>query len=100
MNNAIHPIDPKYGVTQTDSGEFIVCKNKTGEPVPSDEPMILFRARDKHAINMLHFYRSQCLADGCTPEHMAGIENRIAAFREFAQAHPGRMKQPGITRGL
>jgi hypothetical protein len=93
-------IDPKYGVAKTDAGELVIAKNKTGEPVPSDEPMCVFRGRDWHALEMLRYYRQLCEDDGCTPEHMAGIDNRIQAFLDFAATHLERMKQPGITRGM
>jgi hypothetical protein len=44
-------------------------------------------------------YRKACIADGCTDYHLKGMDDRIEAFRQFAEEHPDRMKQPGITRG-
>ncbi len=60
---------------------------------------MLFRARDRNAIPMLRYYQDLCAVDDCTPFHMEGIRSRIDAFRQFRNDHPGRMKQPGITRG-
>jgi hypothetical protein len=88
-------IDPKYSI----DGEHIV-KTATGERIPDDEPLILFRARDRHAARMLHYYRGLCRQDECTEFHMRGIKNRIDAFEQFAREHGERMKQPGITKGL
>src|SRR5690349_952879 len=97
----IKPIDPKYGVEWFgDGSEPTLVKSRTSVAIPEDEPLILFRARDRNAIRMLLFYRDLCIDDGCTPEHIAGIDNRLAAFEQFAREHPERMKQPGITRGL
>ncbi len=95
----MQPIDPKYGVDWLD-GEVKIIKIATREPIPDDEPLILFRARDHHAIAMLRYYRNLCANDGCTDFHMKGIDNRLSAFEEFAVNHPERMKQPGITKGL
>lgn len=97
----IKPIDPKYGIEWFEDGrEPRLVKTATGEPIPDDEPSILFRARDRHAVAMLREYRRLCSADGCTGEHIAGIDNRLESFEAFAVEHPERMKQPGITRGL
>ena len=32
--------------------------------------------------------------------HLAGIKQQIRKFIEFRNAHPERMKQPGVTRHL
>ena len=92
-------IDPKYGIEVRDGEPFIV-KAATGEAIEDGEPLILFRARDRNAESMLHFYRGLCAADGCTEFHMEGIQNRVDTFEQFKREHPERMKQPGITRGL
>ena len=92
-------IDPKYAM-EVINGDPVLVKASTGEAIPRDEPLILFRARDRHASAMLRYYRDLCQQDVCTDFHMAGIDNRIAAFEAFAKDNPERMKQPGITRGL
>jgi hypothetical protein len=101
------PIDPKYSIDirpirRKGSADLepVIVKTATGEPIPDDEPLILFRARDRHALEMLFFYRHLCEQDQCTDFHLDGIENRLAAFKGFREKHPERMKQPGITRGL
>jgi hypothetical protein len=105
---ALLEIDPKYSaqsIRQLGDDDSIttvvqIVKTKTGEPIPPEEPLMLFRARDRNALEMLRYYREICVGDGCVPEHLAGIDNRIQAFRDFAAGYPERMKQPGITRGL
>lgn len=78
-------------------GEQIV-KTGNGVPVPDDEPVILFRARDKLAVPMLKHYRDLCLADGCTAYQMESMNDMIRRFEEFS-AKSATMKQPGITEG-
>ena len=72
----------------------------SGEPIPDNEPRFLLRARDEVALYALRIYREECIEFGCNDLHLAGIDNRIKAFEDFAVQHPERMKQPGITRHL
>jgi len=89
-------IDPKYAIDIRD-GEPVIVNAVTGIPIPEDEPLILFRARDRLAARMLTYYQWLAMEDGCTPSHMAGIANRLQAFEDFRKNRPERMKQPGIT---
>jgi hypothetical protein len=66
----------------------------------ADEPLILFRARDKYALAALIWYHEVCETNGCTDFHISGICNRVEAFRKFKEEHPERMKQPGTARGM
>ena len=91
-------IDPKYSIRVNADYSFEIV-NPSGVPIPDDEPLILFRARDYLAVPMLEHYFKLAVADGCTDYHLTGIHNRIEAFRRFAAGHPERMKQPGVTRG-
>lgn len=79
-------------------GEQII-KTGNGQPIPDDEPVILFRGRDKLALPMLRCYRALCVADGCTDYQMESMDDMIHRFEEFSNASP-TMKQPGCTRGL
>jgi len=86
-------IDGKFHV----EGSQII-KTTSGEVVPEDEPLLLFRGRDRLALPTLEHYRKMCADDGCNDFQLGILDARIAAFREYA-ADPRRMKQPGITRG-
>src|ERR1035438_7393815 len=84
----ITPIDPKYGMAIID-GKMRVVKNATGEPIPEDEPLCLFRARDNLSlVGALIPYRAESRADGCTDYHLKGIQNRIDEFYQFQREHP------------
>lgn len=87
-------IDPRFHI----EGDQIV-KTSNNAIVPEEEPLMLFRARDRLALDVLRLYRRLCIADLCTPYQLEGVDNRIAAFEEFALKYRERMKQPGITRG-
>lgn len=76
-----------------------IIKTTNGQPIPENEPTILFRGRDKLALPMLRYYRELCLADGCTDFQMQSMDSMIQEFQEFADSSD-TMKQPGITKGL
>ena len=80
----IKEIDPKYIVYEI-----------PGDEIPEDEPLLLFRARNKFALDILRIYKRMCIADGCALEHIEKIDNRIEAFQNFAIEHAERVKQPG-----
>lgn len=75
-----------------------IVKTTNGQPLPDDEPRILFRGRDRLALPLLRHYRELCVADGCNDYQLESLDRMIAEFEEFAENSP-TMKQPGITRG-
>lgn len=77
-----------------------LVKISNGEAVPEDEPVFILRARDRNAVDLLAVYRELCAQDKCNDYQMTGIEGAIARFMDFAERHPEKMKQPGITRGI
>ena len=85
-------IDPKYHIESEQ-----IIKTATGEPVPDDEPLILFRAKDRLALPALGIYKILCQVDHCTEPQIQGVNEIINAFLDFSIKHPERMKQPGIT---
>lgn len=82
--------DPKY--------EFLagaVRNRHTGEIIPEDEPVFLFRARDARAAKALYRYYED-LPPG---EHELAVLGRYEDFRQFAENHPERMKEPDTDAG-
>lgn len=77
--------EPKY----TTDG-YSIINRASGEAIPSDEPIFIFRARDKHACSMLGEYAEFC----SDPEHAGAVIDRFIQFGEWAEAHPERMKEP------
>lgn len=85
----------------TNTRKFYIALVKTGNGQEIDltnEPVIVFRGRDKLAVPMLEYYRNLCEADECTDYQFASLDKMIDAFSEFAENSP-TMKQPGITGG-
>lgn len=92
----VRRIDLKHHIDE--NGQLV----KTGNSVPisEDEPTILFRARDRLAIPLLHNYRVLCVGDNCNDFQLGQIDELIGRFEKFAADNPQTMKQPGVTRGL
>jgi len=77
-----------------EDGHFV--NRVSGEIIPDDEPVIIFRARDHYALLVLQYYHSLVLDD----HHDQAVQDRVAEFRAFKRDHPERMKEPGVTRAI
>ncbi len=78
--------EPKY--TTDENGRIV--NRKSGERIPDDEPVMIFRARDVHAAAAILHYASLCQ----DADHRDIVRQRADDFRAFASAHPDRMKEP------
>lgn len=76
-----------------------LIKTSNGQAIPDDEPVVILRGRDHLALPMLRIYRILSIIDKVTLYFLAEQDKTIADFEQFAQEHPERMKQPGITMG-
>lgn len=81
---------PKYTISQKD-GRLV--NRATGEPIPDDEPVFVLRGKDLLAIDVLQAYQSHVYVSGDLGQAGA-VNQRIADFIDFANAHPERMKSP------
>ena len=91
LGSLIPTQDPKYSIHE---GRIVNAQN--GLPIPMDEPVFIFRARDHHAVPVLMNYMERI----SEPGHVIAVGNRIDDFNTFAQTHPTRMKEPDTMRGL
>lgn len=80
-------IDGKYKT----SGDIT---KQDGTPVPEDEPLILFRAKDKLLPELLGHYLEQCRAAGSPEQHLSTLQQRIDAIKQWQAANPDRVKIP------
>jgi hypothetical protein len=71
----------------------VIVNTATGAILPEDEPLILFRAKDKLLVPLLDQYRQMCERQ-CSPAHIAGIAAEQRKVRAFALEHPERLKTP------
>lgn len=67
-----------------------IVNRATGKPIPDDEPIIIFRAKDKYAVMAMVEYLDYCQDD----QHRKVIAGRIKDFMDFGRKNPDRMKEP------
>ena len=77
-----------------ENGQFV--NRVSGEAIPDDEPVIIFRARDVHSLSVLRHYQ-ELVRDG---HHERAVQDRIDEFTEFQKNNPTRLKEPGISRHI
>lgn len=77
--------DPKYVII---SG--VICNAKTKEPIPADEPIMIFRAKDWAAHGTIVNYSLNFQIG--TP-HFAAVRDQAQRFAEFQKMYPDRMKR-------
>ena len=77
--------EQKYGIR----GGRIVNR-RSGVPIPNDEPIFIFRAKDRLAVRTLTAYFS-AIED---PAHARAVAARLEDFKRFAREHPERMTDP------
>lgn len=82
--------EPKY----TTNGCGRIVNRASGDTIPDDEPIFIFRARDKYALAALRHYVDFC-GDSA---HRRAVEGRIVQFVVFKTGHPERMKEPDTER--
>ena len=78
--------EPKYGVDNIGN----IYKRYTDLVIPSDEPIFIFRAKDKNAEAALAFYRTLC----SDKDHRTITGHRISDFNDFKLANQRLMKEP------
>jgi hypothetical protein len=67
-----------------------VINRASGEAIPQEEPVMIFRGRDAHALSMIIHYHG-LIQD---PEHQEAVRRRIEDFAHFKNEYPERMKEP------
>ena len=67
-----------------------IVNRSTGKPIPDDEPIMIFRAKDMKAIAAMIEYRNSCT----DPVHKDVIQGRIDDFHAFKLANPELCREP------
>lgn len=71
-----------------------VFRNRvSGEAIPKDEPVMIFRARDAHAPRVLAYYAG-IVED---PHHQRAVDQTLNDFLRYRRDNPDKVKEPGIT---
>ena len=65
-----------------------------GAPVPEDEPLILFRAKDKLLVKMLDYYQKLCRDAGSPESQTKTLQSRIDTIKAWQANHQDKLKVP------
>jgi hypothetical protein len=65
-----------------------------GTPIPKDEPLILFRGRDRLVVPMLEHYLQLRIEAGTSQERLALLREQMATIKEWQGAHTDRTQIP------
>lgn len=79
--------DAKYGKVITEHGD-----------IPDDEPVIVFRGRDRLVVSMLDTYLTLCASAGSPQRHLDLIQSSREDIRAWQAAHPERTRTPDSER--
>lgn len=85
------PQDPKYGIRNDG-----LYNRASGQLIPDDEPIFIFRARDSHAVNVLADYARRVKDGG----HASAVWARVEDFKKFWDEHPDQMKEPDTAPAI
>jgi hypothetical protein len=79
--------DRKYGKVTTEHGD-----------IPDDEPVIVFRARDRLVLPVLGAYLELCKHEGSPQRHLDTITRNIHTFADWQEANPDKVRTPDSER--
>lgn len=82
--------EPKY-----DAIDGQIVNRATGVAIPPDEPLIIFRAKDRNAIKAMLAYISECQV----PHHKHIIRQRVHQFMDWQTANPSLVREPDTAVG-
>jgi hypothetical protein len=79
--------DRKYGRVTTEHDD-----------IPGDEPVIVFRARDRFVPAMLGYYMQLCQGGGAPERHVELVTGSIAEIEQWQLDHPDQVRTPTSER--
>ncbi len=65
-----------------------------GTPIPDDEPLVLFRAKDKLLPQVLENYKKLCQDAGCQPQQVETLSPLIQQVKDWQTANQDKVKLP------
>ncbi|MDP4038718.1 MAG: hypothetical protein Q8P54_02000 [bacterium] len=80
-------IDGKYQTT----GDI---QKKDGTPIPMDEPLFLFRGKDKLLPRVLEQYKELSRNAGSPQQQLDLLDQRIAEVKKWQTENPDKVKIP------
>ena len=82
-------IDSKYKIDA--NGNLV---KMDGTPIPDDEPLILFRAKDKLTPQLIENYKKLCQEADCPPQQVSSLDQLIQQFKDWQAANPDKVRIP------
>lgn len=79
--------DRKYGKVTTEHGD-----------IPDDEPVIVFRARDRMMLRLLGHYMKLCDDGGSPDRHLRIIAENLVRFATWQEQHLDEVRTPDSER--
>jgi len=73
-----------------DSIDGKIVNRSTGKPIPDDEPIMIFRAKDRKTIGMLIAYAAMCEDEN----HIEVIKGKLDDFIEWQENNQDIVKEP------
>lgn len=67
-----------------------IVNRATGKPIPDDEPIIIFRAKDRKSTGMLIAYMAMCEDE----MHRRVVQGRIDDFIAWQSKNQDKVKEP------
>lgn len=67
-----------------------IANRDTLKPIPDDEPIMIFRAKDVRTHQMIAVYGELCQ----NPVHKRRVHERLQDFKAFQDQHQDRLKEP------
>ena len=83
-------IGSKYRI----SGEII--RNADNTAVPGDEPVMLFRGRDRLLPDMLDYYLKLREQTGMSDEQLSDLKTQIESIKHWQAEHSDRLNTPTV----
>ena len=65
-----------------------------GTPIPLDEPLILFRGRDRVLVQLLEYYAQLCEQAGSPERQLKLIDEKIGEIKAWQEDNQARLKVP------
>lgn len=77
--------EPKY-----DAIDGKIVNRATGKPIPDDEPIMVFRAKDMKSIGVLNNYMHSCMND----DHREVVKARLLQFIDWQDKNRSKVQEP------
>lgn len=67
-----------------------IVNRATGKAIPDDEPIMIFRAKDRKSVGMMIAYMAMCEDEN----HIAVVQGRMDDFVEWQKANQDKVREP------